>query len=541
MRFWTWAVVISLLAVALPGCTGRRASSPGGGPAGRGEGEALAILSGSENKSLEPILQRFGRQNGVDVRVQYLGSVDIMLQLEGGAAGYDAVWPANSLWVDLGDQQKLVKHQASIMRSPVVFGVKRSVAQRLGWIGKKVTMEQILHAAEAGQLRFMMTSATQSNSGASAYLGYLYAFAGQPEILTQAHLHNPKVRDKVRRILGTVNRSAGSSGWLKDLFLQKYDQYDAMVNYEALVIEANQALVAQGREPLYAVYPADGLAIADSPLGYIDHGDATKEKRFLKLQEYLLSPDVQREIMGLGRRVGLAGMDTNAVDRRLFNPDWGIDVQAVLNPIRFPQAAVIREALDLYQSAFRKPSFTVYCLDFSGSMQGEGVQDLKAAMRLLLTPQESRRYLLQPSREDISVVIPFNQAPIDQWSVAGNSPQALGGLRERIEALPPGGGTDIYTPVIRAMELFRGKKDLGAYFPAVILMTDGKSNQGARMADLQARMQELALKADVPVFAVLFGDASEAQLKEIADYTSGRIFDGRKDLVQAFREARGYN
>src|SRR5262249_43347736 len=159
----------------------------------------------------------------------------------------------------------------------------------------------------------------------SAYLGYLYAFAGKPEILTRAHLQDPKVRDKIKRILGTVNRSSGSSGWLKDLFMQRYDQYDAMVNYEALVIEANRELTAQGREPLYVIYPADGLAIADSPLGYVNHGDAEKEKRFQKLQEYLLSPGVQREILATGRRVGLAGLDTGAIDKSVFNPDWGID------------------------------------------------------------------------------------------------------------------------------------------------------------------------------------------------------------------------
>lgn len=38
-----------------------------------------------------------------------------------------------------------------------------------------------------------------------------------------------------------------------------------MVNYECLVIQANQELEAQGREPLYVVYPTDGLTIADSP------------------------------------------------------------------------------------------------------------------------------------------------------------------------------------------------------------------------------------------------------------------------------------
>ena len=156
---------------------------------------------------------------------------------------YDAVWPANSMWISLGDTQRVVKDQQSIMRSPVVFGVKKSVAQRLGWIGRDVRVQDILDAAESGKLTFMMTSATQSNSGSSAYLGYLYAFAGNPDILTSEDLQNPEVQDKVKRILGQVDRSSGSSGWLKTLFLDKYNDYDAMVNYEAIIIETNQELV----------------------------------------------------------------------------------------------------------------------------------------------------------------------------------------------------------------------------------------------------------------------------------------------------------
>jgi Ca-activated chloride channel homolog len=542
MKTLTFAllVLVALVPLTLWGCS--KGGSRGGVAPMRGGGAAeMAILSGSENKSLEPILKRFGEQNGTHLRIDYLGSVDIMLQLQDGAAQYDAVWPANSLWIDLGDTKKLVRHQASILRSPVVFGVKKSVAQRLGWIGKDVTVSQILQVAEAGRLRFMMTSASQSNSGASAYFGYLYAFAGKPEILTRAHLQSPRVREQVRRFLSTVNRSAGSSGWLKDLFLQKYDQYDAMVNYEALVIEANQQLVTQGREPLYAIYPVDGLAIADSPLGYVNHGDPEKEGRFLKLQEYLLSPEVQQEILATGRRIGLAGMEPKSVDKGLFNPDWGINVDRVLNPIRFPQAEVIREALDLYQTALRKPSFTVYCLDYSGSMRGEGIEDLKSAMRLLLDQQTARRYLLQASPDDITMVIPFNGAPIDQWSVTGNSPSALDALLAKINSLPADGGTDIYTPVIRALDAFKARGDLKRYFPAVILMTDGKSNQGATLSDLQQHAQGLKLNTDIPVFSILFGEASEEQLQQIAAYSSGRIFDGRKDLVQAFRDARGYN
>ena len=35
--------------------------------------------------------------------------------------------------------------------------------------------------------------------------------------------------------------------------------------------------------------------------------------------------------------------------------------------------------------------------------------------------------------------------------------------------------------------------------------------------------------------------ASTDQLSEITRYTTGTIFDGRKDLVAAFRAAKGYN
>jgi Ca-activated chloride channel family protein len=533
------------LALALAGCGSSNDSSGGSsaGPranGGRG-GSELAVLSGSENKPLEPIIQRFSQQTGIPVKLDYLGSVEMMLQLGEPSFAYDAVWPANSLWVSLGDKQKRVKDLSSIMRSPVVLGVKRPVAQRLGWIGKPVKVEQILEAAESGKLRFSMSSATQSNSGASAYFGYLYAFAGSPDVLSAADLKKPQVREKIRKILGSVDRSAGSSGWLKDLFLQKYDRFDAMVNYEAVIIEANRELAAQGKEPLYAVYPVDGLAIADSPLGYVNRGDAAKEKAFEQLQKYLLSPEVQKEILATGRRVGLVGMDMSGADPAVFNPEWGIHADKVLSPIRFPSADVIRQALDLYQTAFRKPSLTVYCLDYSGSMKGEGETQLEQAMQTLLDQDQARRYLLQGSPEDRTVVLPFSHRVMAEWSAAGNDPGRLETLFAQIRGFAPNGGTDIYTPVIRAFELLKRERRLDDFFPAVILMTDGNSNQGPGMPALRDYLSQSGLSQDVPVHGILFGSASDRQVKEIAELTSGRVFDGRKDLIRAFREAKGYN
>ena len=81
--------------------------------------------------------------------------------------------------------------------------------------------------------------------------------------------------------------------------------------------------------------------------------------------------------------------------------------------------------------------------------------------------------------------------------------------------------------------------NLGKYFPAVILMTDGQSNTGASFSDLQAHIAQSGLQ--VPVYAISFGDADKSQLDQITNLTSGKLFDGSHDLASAFREAKGYN
>jgi Ca-activated chloride channel family protein len=494
------------------------------------------LVTGTENRSLSPIIERFAEQENVTIEMSHQGSVDTMLELQQCAEAYDAVWPASSLWLSMGDTNRVVTRTQSIMRTPVVFGVKRPIAERLGWIGRDVKVEEILAAAEAGQIRYMTTSATQSNSGAMAYLGYLYAFAGQPEMLTKEMLRDPEVLEQTQRILNLVDRTAGASGFLRDLFLQQYDAYDGMVNNESAIITANLQLTAEGRDPLYVIYPVDGLAIADWPLGFIDHGDAAKAELFTKFQEYMLSEEVKKELLAQGRRAGFE-MKPVGADPAIFNPDWGIDLERVIEPIALPPSDVIMEALTLYQTALRKPSFTVYLLDFSGSMEEEGSQELKTAMRALLDPDQASRYLLQPSEKDITIVIPFNHGVIDQWRVEGNDPEMLRALLARITAQKADGSTNIYDPLIAAF----GAMDLAleGYSPAIIMMTDGQFDDDS-FEDVQELLKQPALEP-VPVYAILFGDASTDQLTLITDATTGRIFDGQIDLIDAFRQAKGYN
>ena len=97
-----------------------------------------------------------------------------------------------------------------------------------------------------------------------------------------------------------------------------------------------------------SIYPVDGLALADWPLGFIDRGDEEKSELFDELQEYLLSDVVQQELLDQGRRTNpfTYEMNEETVDPEVFNPDWGIDVERIFDPIVIPAAPVLFEALE---------------------------------------------------------------------------------------------------------------------------------------------------------------------------------------------------
>ena len=526
--------LFSLCSALLSGCIPQTSPAGGAHTFGSGLGEKIRILSGSENQELEGILKECAKKTGVNLEITYQGSVDIMRTLQQGAGEYDAVWPASSLWLSLGDTGHLVKHAQSVSLTPVVFGIRESLAQELGFTQGDVSVRDILQAIREGKMSFCMTSATQSNSGSSAYLGFLYALLGTDE-LTAQDLESESLKTDIRELLSGIDRSSGSSDWLKEMFLK--GDFDAMVNYECLIISANRQLEQEGRETLYAVYPYDGLSIADSPLGYVDHGDDKKEEAFLKVQEYLLSQEAQDAIQRTGRRTGYEGVKEGNED--VFRKDWGIDAERILSPIPVPSAEVLLEALNLYQTEFRKPSLTVYCLDFSGSMKGKGNEQLVEAMGQILIQENAAKNLLLAGEDEVNIIIPFSDTAFDTWIAPDASADSLEGLYREIEEEISVGGTDIYQAARVGLELIAANYDLGRYTPAIILMTDGMSNGSENFEDFREAYE--AVGADVPVFSILFGDAKKSELEALAELTNARVFDGRKDLVGAFRSVKGYN
>jgi Ca-activated chloride channel family protein len=425
-----------------------------------------------------------------------------------------------------------------------VLGLKKPIAERLGWVGAKdITIQDIRDAAAQGAFRLAMTSATQSNSGASAYLGFLYAFAGNPDLLTGPMLDDPSLQADMRALLAEVDRSSGSSGWLGTAVRDNPAAFDAMINYESVVIETNQALVAKGEEPLYLVYPANGLSVSDSPLGFINQGDPDKEAAFLALQTYLLSPEAQGQLSALGRRAGLIGLDTTNADPAVWNPDWGVDLSRDIAPIPTPAADVIAKALTLYQTELRKPSLTVWVLDVSGSMEGEPLEQLKQAMRLLLDPDSAALNLLQPSSRDITVILPFNHEALAPTIVVGGSQADLAAALARVDGLVADGGTDVYLAIGAALDTMRPYAEDGSltgYLPAIVAMTDGASDTGNRDLIFSA-LQTTPWASDIPIHSIAFGEADTEQLQALSQASVGRLFTAGSDIAKALRAAKGYN
>ena len=76
------------------------------------------------------------------------------------------------------------------------------------------------------------------------------------------------------------------------------------------------------------------------------------------------------------------------------------------------------------------------------------------------------------------------------------------------------------------------------YTISIILMSDGQSNGGS-IKEVEDKWNSSNL--DIPIFSITFGDSDERELQGLADFSKARVFDGKKDLEKAFKQAKGYN
>ena len=494
----------------------------------------FTIIASTSTKKMDDELIKYGKKKGIKVKIEHYGDLEIVDKLNSEAEKYDAVWISNSIWLYMLDNTNLVTDSKSIVVNPVVMGVVKSKAKELNFVDKDITNTDILNAIKNGKLKYVMASVTKTNTGASSYLNFLNSLAGRPQVLTEEILTQDSLKADLKAFFMGVERVSGDEEYLTEMF--KNGEYDAIVNYESSLIELNQELTKKGKEPLYLLYPTDGVAINDMPFAYINNNasDTANRDDFLKLQGYLRSEDAIKKMAEYGYRSWYGGINTKA-DKKIFNPDWGIDTTKYLADMKYPSKKVISKALSIYIDALRKPTHVVFCLDISGSMYGDGLKKLKEAMEYILDKAKASVDNLQFSDKDKVTVITFDNKVKDVFETKyGNE---LDSVIEFVSGLDAYGGTNIYSPSVEALKILE-KDNKDEYTRTVILMTDGMSNAGS-YSELSNYYKKH--KLDIPIYSITFGESSEEELSRLAELSNGKVFDGKTGLLKAFSEVRSYN
>ena len=491
--------------------------------------KTFSIISSSENKILDESLRKFASKNNIDIAITYTDTLNVVDKLNSGEK-YDAILMSNSIWLSMLDSNTVkTSNLRSTSITPVIFGIKESKAKELGFVGKKVYTKDILNKIKSGELTFSMANPTTTNSGASAYIEILYNLAGSPEVLKSSDLKNENLKKELIKFFEGIKRTSGDEDFLEKSFVN--GDYDAAFTYESSIININKQLEKEKKELLYAVYPVDGVAISDSPFVYIDNKNENKKENFLKIQEFLLSSDGQDILLQNGRRTWYGGINANA-PKDVFNPKWGINTTDYITPVKYPSISVIKEAIALYQTELRKPVHVVFCLDYSGSMYGNGIKELRNAMKYILTEAD---VLISFTDKDKIDVIPFGSDILATWSTSKGLSKKT--ILDNINNLNLNGSTALYPASIAALKILENEND-DKYVSSVILMTDGLANVGTFSSLVQYYNK---INKEIPIYSITFGDADEDELGQIADLTNGKVFDGKTSLIEAFKKVRGYN
>ena len=114
---WIAVAALVLVAGALGGCGGDSSKT-------------LSILAGSELKDLEPLFPDIKQATGVTLEPTYIGTLEGAEKIAGGEPA-DAAWFSHGKYLSLlpGAGSRIVASE-KIMLSPVVMGVRKSVADR---------------------------------------------------------------------------------------------------------------------------------------------------------------------------------------------------------------------------------------------------------------------------------------------------------------------------------------------------------------------------------------------------------------------------
>ena len=552
-RLGGWAA-LALLGL-LQACSSEDSAAPAAAPAAP-DAPVFKVLATSDLRDAQPLEEMVAKATGVKLKFQFGGTMESTQAVLTGATDAHAAWFANAKYL-LSDAQgqARVKLQEKIMLSPIAVGMNESAAKQLGWddpaVASKVTWKTITEASRDGKLRFALSNPATSNQGFTALMGVVAAASNKAEALTAADVDRGAIADFVKG----YKLPGDNSTYLAEKFLQQQgnqrNQLNAFINYESWLLSLNAS--GKLREPLTLVFPHEGVATADYPMMLL-----ADERRadYLKVTAYLKGPEAQTWLARQTLRRPI-NPEVAAATAKLF-AQGDMLVELPFSPNRELADGLI----DAYLNEFRRPIASTFVLDTSGSMNGANRRaQLIEALHYIAgaDPSLTGRLAKLTNRERVWM-LPFAGRPgtITAFELPAGRPQArgvqlqqdsqakqqvLGEVRDYADALKMTGGTALYDSVLVALRhTLEQRAKAPEYQYSVVAFTDGENTEGRNLADFKAAYAQLPedVRA-IPVFMVLFGEAREADLKDLVQTTGGRVFDARKTpLYAVFKDIRAY-
>jgi Ca-activated chloride channel family protein len=477
------------------------------------------------------------------------------------------VWsPSSTSWLKLlerrgtrGDLPGLVPVEVPSMTvSPQVIAMPRPMAEALGWPRRRLGWREMLDLAsdprgwaahghpEWGRFKLGKTNPNYSTSGLSATVGAYFAATGRANDLTVADVAAPRVR----AFVGGVEQSVVHYGESSVPFLvnlRRADDQGAAMSYISAVCVEEQSVwnYNQGspssdpaeigrnprpKVPLVAIYPREGVLVADHPYAvltapWVDDAKRAAAAAFL---DYVRGREGRQQF----QRAAFRGHDGSAGPT--IGPADGLDPNEPASRLALPSAEVLDKVVASW-ATLRKRANAVVVVDVSGSMadevRGTGSSKLdlaKAAASNALAEFSSDDQVglwifsteLDGTRDHRELV------PIGPMGAAVGGRRRAEVMRERIAGLQPGGGTGLYDTSLAAHGLVDSRASRRT-INAVILLTDGRNeDDGISLENLLPRLRTERGDEAVRLFAIAYGDDADlGVLRRIAETTGGVGYD----------------
>lgn len=464
-----------------------------------------------------------------------------------------SIWlPDSSAWLRLAGEgaggSHVPQEGTSLARSAIVVAMPETMTAALGWDSKPPSWSEVFKMAgeqdvwerlghgDWGKFKFGKASPLVSTSGLMALAASYGAAGGSVGGLDGMDLDAPSLVEKVRAVeLGTSHymatpehflwhaREADDAGNVSEFLSAVIVDEKSVWDYNRGVVSEDGKTKQSGpppKESLRAVYPIDGVHVADNPAVILD-GDWLGSQQRLAAQDFItfaVTEQGQNVVKASGYRTIQGKLDAGVAEIGHY--------AETLQPLPLPKTEALAEVRDSFPEV-RKRARALFLLDVSESMvQEPGVTKLQRARDAVLKALD---HFVGEDEIGLAAFSQVGDGPLTPGIVSPVAPLKTNreDLISKLNALQPVDAT----PLFEAVSRFAGdqaKEYKETFINTIVLLSDGK-NDTTHPGDLGSLSEQLSHQnhaTPVLVFTLAYGpDADVPTLLEIARASGAHYYD----------------